>query len=509
MNRVGVRALLLLGAAVLVCWPSWLRADWDGTEGRRVQIALEMLRSGDWLVPTLGGEPTWAKPPLHYWALASMAWLFGDGFVALRLPAVLSVFAASFAAGELLRRYYGSTAGWVGAFGVLCSPIVVFVWPTAEIDPMFASLTALSLWFLATGVARERAALVLASGVLAGCAFLQKGPPFFLFAFGAYLVWWRHRGMRFGWLHFAPLLLLVSAYFVPLWLWRIDPGEMLAIANEESVGRIAFFQWKHVRETPWFWLRAVLVQVPFVLWCFWEWRGARDARMNASDLTLRMCSGGAVVAIVLLTFFPGRPTRYMLPNVPLFTFAVSPAVAHFYCFRGALPRFARSIVTAVGVLGALALVALPFVRGVGAAALALALAAALLPLWARSPRRVVIACLLLPVIGAWSVGLDRSVRWPQSKRARVAAGELLRDELEQLGAVDQLATYGHIDSALLLATKLWPPGDEAKRVIPPNSWLLHEIVPWQPFVSPQHQPKLRLHLPYKTMVVQQRIEEVR
>lgn len=502
-----LRALLLLGVAVVGCMPAWIRADWDGTEGRRVQIALEMLRSGDWLVPTLGGEPTWAKPPLHYWLLAGCARLFGDGFIALRLPSVLAAFVSAFVAGELLRRWYGSTAGWLAALGILCAPVVVFSWSTAEIDPLFASLTALSLWFLATGVARDRAGLVFVSGACAGLALLQKGPPFLLFALGAYLVWWRHRRLRGALWHFVPMLATAAAYFVPLWLWRIDPADMLAIANEESLGRIATFEWRHVWETPAFWLRAVAVPMPFVMWCFWEWRGARDARMNPGDLTLRMCSGSAVLAVALLTFFPARPTRYMLPNVLLFTFAVAPAVAHFFAHRGRTPGFARAAVGAVGSLAAIALVVIPFVPRAGFAAIGLALAGALLPLWVRAPRHVVIACLVVPLAAAWTVGLERSLRWAENGRARVPAGQLLRREAKALGAHD-LATWGHFDSGLLLAMGALPPGDEQKRGMPGTPWLLREI-DGRPFPSDEHAERLRLILPDRTFVLLERVREPR
>ncbi|HIE69410.1 MAG TPA: hypothetical protein EYP98_04190, partial [Planctomycetes bacterium] len=109
-----------------------MQGDWNGTEGRRVQIAMEMLRGDNWMVPMLGGEPTWAKPPLHYWLLILGAKCFGMEFMLLRLPAVLSVFASAMVAGEILRRWFDSTAGWLVAFGIICSPMVVFEWPTAE-----------------------------------------------------------------------------------------------------------------------------------------------------------------------------------------------------------------------------------------------------------------------------------------------------------------------------------------------------------------------------------------
>jgi len=346
---VFARACILLLLTLLACLPQWCLPGWHGTEGRRVQIALEMMQNGDWLVPTLGGQPTWAKPPLHYWLLGSLSQWFGANTWAMRLPSVLGLFAAAWLAMELLRRQFGGRAGWLGALGVLLSPIVLAEWPSAEIDPLFASLTAMSLWCLATGVARERRSLVLWSGVLGGLALLQKGPPYFLFAVGAYLVWWRRRGLRFAIEHFAPLLLLPLAYYVPLWTLRVAPAEMLAVATGESIGRIYEFEWQHVAAIPGFWARAAIVQMPFLLWCFWEWRGARDARMDAADLTLRMCSGAAVLAVVGLTFFPGRATRYLLPNVPLFVFAVAPAVAHFAGQQRELGAFSRRGLQIVGV----------------------------------------------------------------------------------------------------------------------------------------------------------------
>ncbi len=500
-----MRAFVLLLATLLVLLPTWLRGDWDGTEGRRVQIALEMLHGDNWMIPMLGGEPTWAKPPLHYWLLMLCTKCFGVDYMMLRLPAVLAVFASSLLASEILRSRFGATAGWMVAFGIICSPLVVFVWPTAEIDPLFASLTGMSIWLLAAGSAHQRKMMVLASGLLAGLAFLQKGPPFFLFAFGAYLVWFRHRRLRLAFWHFVPMALVIAAYFAPLWLSYVDPAGMLKVVNEESVGRIKFFEWKHVRETPFFWLRAIMVLLPFGFWCFWEWRGARDVRMSANDLTLRMCSGGAVLAVVLFTLFPGRPTRYLLPNVMLFTFAVAPAVAHFFRHRGTVPVFARGVLWFFGFFGTVALMVIPFVPRAGDASVGLALVAALLPLVVRTPRQVVLASLIVPVLASWTVGLERSLRWAESKRATVASGELLRRELDALAASEDLGSYGHLDSAVLLASGLWPEGDEMRRRLPDTRWVLHEDTNLRRIQSAQHVVRWRLQFPFKTFVLRERV----
>lgn len=518
-----LRALVLLLVAAFACLPVWLLVELDGTEGRRVQIAVEMVRSGNWMVPSLGHEPTWAKPPLHYWLLGGVLRCLGDHPMLLRLPSVLSAAFAAWLAGELLRRWFGARAGWLGALGIACSPLVVMTWPTAEIDPLFASLVAASLWTLATGVARDQRLLVLASGVLGGLAMLQKGPPLFLFGLGAYLVWWRHRRLRHALLHFLPMLAVTLCYYVPLWLWCVDPGAMLAVANEESVGRVQFFEWKHVRAIPEFWLRAFAVLLPFGAWCFWEWRGARDARMDAGDLMLRMGSGAAVVAVAVLTFFPGRATRYILPNVLLFTFAVAPAVAHFASVAGPLPRFAQRVRQAIVVLASAALLVLPFVANaeVGAGAVVLAALAAVGAHTARTPARLVAFCLWVPVAAAWTVGLERSLEFGDGRRARVAPAAVFARELDRLGVPRMetgpsagrpapVQTIGHFDSPLLLALGLLPPGDELGRRPVTARWVMHEVAGLPP--KPQERldadciERVRLCLPFKTFVLSERRE---
>ena len=113
------RALLLLIVVLIAHLPQLLFSDWHGTEGRRVQIATEMAVSGNWMVPTLGWEPTYAKPPLHYWMLASVQRLFGDGFLAMRVPTLVGLWLLSVLGLELLRWRFGSAAGWVAALGIV------------------------------------------------------------------------------------------------------------------------------------------------------------------------------------------------------------------------------------------------------------------------------------------------------------------------------------------------------------------------------------------------------
>lgn len=520
LPRVLLRALVLLVVTAVACWPTWSLPDLDGTEGRRVQIALEMLRSGDWLVPSLGGQPTWAKPPLHYWIVATCQQWFGDLAVWARLPSVLGAFAMAWLAGEVLRRHFGAVAGWVGALGIACCPLVVGTWATVEIDPLFASFTAMSLLCLASGIADRRRGLVVASGLCGGLAMLQKGPPYFLFAAGAYIVWWRHLRLRAFFWHLLPLLGVTLCYYAPLWLWRVKPGEMLAVANEESVGRLLFLDWDHIKPIPEYWLRAVAVMLPFGFWARSEWRetaagvpltgAAGGVEVDGREVLLRMCRWAALLAFAALTVFPGRPTRYLLPGVPLLVVAFAPAVARFAARVGTLPAFARHAMSVVGAAASVALVVLPFVPGAGIAAIGCAAVAAVGAGLVRSGRDVVVYCLLLPVVGAWTVGLDRSQNWRNSPRARTPAGALLRRELSTLG-VDgaELRTMGHFDSPLLLAAGLLPPGDEFARGAWQGRWILHETADRTLRVPDHYRARLRLDLPFKSFELRERVGDGR
>ena len=62
---------LALTSAVLfwavVFLPSLGTPELKGEEGRRVLPARNMLRSGEWVVPEVGGRPYSRKPPLLNW----------------------------------------------------------------------------------------------------------------------------------------------------------------------------------------------------------------------------------------------------------------------------------------------------------------------------------------------------------------------------------------------------------------------------------------------------------
>src|SRR5262245_40951120 len=84
---------------LLVALPALLLYPWLGfrllepDEGRYAQVPREMLERGDWVVPTLQGEPYLDKPPLVYWLVMLSYRAFGTHDWAARLVPALAVHA--------------------------------------------------------------------------------------------------------------------------------------------------------------------------------------------------------------------------------------------------------------------------------------------------------------------------------------------------------------------------------------------------------------------------------
>src|SRR3990170_5406288 len=78
-----------MGASQLVSSNKWLYAliaawvflglvghdPWKPDEAYTFGLVYHILQSGDWVVPTLAGEPFMEKPPLFYLSAALFAWM--------------------------------------------------------------------------------------------------------------------------------------------------------------------------------------------------------------------------------------------------------------------------------------------------------------------------------------------------------------------------------------------------------------------------------------------------
>ncbi len=171
----------LLGLLLLVAFAfQGTRGIWEPDEGRYSAAGINMLESGDWLVPSVDGEhPHLSKPPVTYWALAASFALLGLDEWAARLPSALAFVGTGLLLLGLGRRLCAPrpwlpAAVWATSFApvvasnvVSTDPILV-LWETAA---MFAFVEG---WSRHGNDGRRWYVLMWLGW---GGAFLTKGPP--------------------------------------------------------------------------------------------------------------------------------------------------------------------------------------------------------------------------------------------------------------------------------------------------------------------------------------------
>jgi 4-amino-4-deoxy-L-arabinose transferase-like glycosyltransferase len=136
-DHTGTALLVLTLWCVLLFFYGLTAGELYRTESLRAIIAGEFLRSGNWVVPTLYGEPLFTKPPGMYAAIALVSWPVGgvQPWTA-RLPSALAASASVF----LFYWYFSRQLGRLG--GLLAGAVlpVSLMWldkaTAAEIDMM-------------------------------------------------------------------------------------------------------------------------------------------------------------------------------------------------------------------------------------------------------------------------------------------------------------------------------------------------------------------------------------
>jgi 4-amino-4-deoxy-L-arabinose transferase-like glycosyltransferase len=182
---------------------------WDEDETRFAAVALEMLQSGDWIVPRFNGELAVDKPVLMHWAMAASAGLLGLSEFAVRLPSAIATLAAALAIYWAGRRWFDPLVGIVAALAYVGCLLVGIESHAATPDAILVALVTWATVLAADGLlsvravpdrglrsggnglspgrlSAGRAALV---GGLTGLAVLCKGPVGFVGPLAVVWIW--------------------------------------------------------------------------------------------------------------------------------------------------------------------------------------------------------------------------------------------------------------------------------------------------------------------------------
>jgi 4-amino-4-deoxy-L-arabinose transferase-like glycosyltransferase len=146
-------------------------------EPRYARVAVEMHRSGNWVTPTLGGEPWLEKPILYYWLAGGAFSVLGENEWAARLPSVVAALLLVGGTALFGARLFGRSAGLHAGFIAGTSLLVFAFGRAATMDMLLASFTTLALGFFALGLLGIAGRLAVpVAWVCVGLATLAKGP---------------------------------------------------------------------------------------------------------------------------------------------------------------------------------------------------------------------------------------------------------------------------------------------------------------------------------------------
>jgi 4-amino-4-deoxy-L-arabinose transferase-like glycosyltransferase len=363
---------LLALALLLIATGIGLRDPWPADEPRFALVARDMVATGHWLLPRVGGQPYPDKPPLFFWLIAVCLEATRSLRVAFLLPSFFAGFGCTALVYDLGRRLWNRETGIAAALALLFT--VQFVWQArqAQIDATLCFWTTLSLYGLLRHLLLGPSWRWYTIGwAAAGLGVITKGVGFLpLLVLVPFAILrnprWQPRlrnGLRNGdiphfpdepsrreqaemrdvpisrWL-LGPLAFLaaVSIWLVPMLLAANSDPTLAAYRDEilfdQTIHRYGN-AWHH-REPFWYFLINVIpgLWLPLTLlvpWLFGPWRSA----LRSFDLRIALLASWIVLVVLFFSISSGKRGVYVLPAVPAFALLCAPYLAQIAARRGA------------------------------------------------------------------------------------------------------------------------------------------------------------------------------
>lgn len=363
--------------ALLLAVPALVRRDaWPVDEPRYGEIAMEMARNGDFLLPRLNGEVYTHKPPLLFWLGNAIAPFTGwERGLPLRLVSALAGAASVLLTTLLAARLAGPRAGRLAGLVLVLVPLELAISEAAMFDTLLAACVALA-W---TGLARDafarpgetvlglkpRAGGAILFGLGLGLGLLAKGPMAAALTVPGALAFRlaspagsprRLRALApssFAAIAAAVALVVAGAWFVPAAI-RGGSEYLAETLGRQTVGR-AVDGWAHAQPF-WFYL-AVLPGVAFPFSFLVPSAVQGRALEHPAGL---LSAAWLVTGLAAISLVSGKQVHYLVPLLPPLSILVGRLVDE----RDA-PVWATRAIAAVFILACAAAVASPLVLRLG------------------------------------------------------------------------------------------------------------------------------------------------
>ena len=374
-QRRRIHIVLFVWAAIYL--PGLGSLEIKGEEGRRILPAVTMLQTGNYLVPYVGSEPYFRKPPLINWiaALSFKLTGFRTEWTA-RLPSALAILAVALAFVTRGRRALGTTGSLLAALIWLVNAGNMEKGRLIEIEAIYVSLTALAFifWIAAYRAGWTGAQLWLFPAIFLGLGMLAKGPlPHLLIFYGPVIavLWSDRKLLLLATREHAIALIIMFGIFVawalPAFLLS-DWGRAARIWSRQYTGRVSggdfqFSSW--IMNIP----RSLVYFLPWLPLALLQFDRPVELRRRHWALLV-----GIAVPFVLVNLIPGALPRFAMPALGPASWWLGELLAHDnlrwpqrLSGKTLAPRLRNRIAVVFVVLGCVwglvyGLIATPFLR---------------------------------------------------------------------------------------------------------------------------------------------------
>ena len=310
--------LIVLAIWAAIYLPALGSLEIKGEEGRRILPAVTMLETGNFLIPQVGSEPYYRKPPLVNWLVALSFGITGHrNEWTARLPSVLSVLAVALVFVTVARTSLGANGSLIAALIWMVNFGMIEKGRLIEIEALYVSLLGLAMicWLSWWHQKRSPWLMWIIPSVFLGLGVLAKGPVH-LFFFYAVVVAVLHRAGELRKLrhpaHLTGILIVLGIFAA----WAVPYGQAMRGVNlaqtwsVQLTGRLTGDDFK---------LGNWLMNIPRSLAYFLPWTlllplvpGAQFPATRETNL-LRALGLGCAFPFLVVNLLPGALPRYSMP----------------------------------------------------------------------------------------------------------------------------------------------------------------------------------------------------
>ena len=291
-----------------------------GEEGRRILPAVRMLETGDYIVPQVGSNPYYRKPPLVNWLVAASFKFFGvrNEWTA-RLPSAISVLALAIAFVTVARASLGARGSIIAAMIWLTNIGIIEKGRLIEIEALYVSLCGLAIVFWLSSFLQKKSPWLiwLPASVFLGLGLLAKGPIHMVFFYGIVipvLAYWKDWRTLVHPAHVVGLFVMIgiaAAWAIP---FLNSTTSQVAIEkwSGQYTGRLKtvdfkLFDW--IQNVP----RGLIYFLPWLL--LFPFARFSKLREQSEQRLARALSWGTAVPFLVVNLVPGGLPRYSMPAI--------------------------------------------------------------------------------------------------------------------------------------------------------------------------------------------------